>query len=69
MKNPYGNHEIIDNFMKNLCTELEGVGDQVKKKVKPNPSPDKELNVLSAESKSVKSEYYKSPTTYVNVTK
>lgn len=53
LKNPFGNSEIIDKFMKNLYMELaeSEVEEKIEKKVKPNPIIEKEINILPVKNK------------------
>jgi hypothetical protein len=47
-KNPYGNYEVIDRFMKSIYSELSEaeLEERIEKKVKINPPVEQEINNL-----------------------
>jgi len=71
LKNPYGNYEIIDNFIQNLYTELaeSEAEHKVEKRLKTNPDPSQEINVFPDKSKTTMSieqtNNIKAPQTFV----
>lgn len=52
-KNPFGNYDVIDNFMKSIYRELSEaeLEEEIKKKVKINPPIEQEVNVLPQRAK------------------